>query len=82
MTSLNWKSYLDKFFDQVYNAWDKPTEPQHDRYLKIQQKQYKELPIIEPDAVVDPRAVMVHVEYTPVAGWAVMASFWFEDVAD
>jgi hypothetical protein len=26
--------------------------------------------------------VMVHVEYASVAGWAVVASFWLENVAD
>lgn len=34
----------------------------------IYQHQHKEFPIIEPNTIVDPRTVVVHIQYTPVAG--------------
>lgn len=47
----------------------------------INQEENKVLPVPKADAVVDPRAVMVHVEHASVASGAVMASLRLEDIA-
>ena len=50
-------------------------------YQDVNQEQDEEFSIPKADAVVYPGAMMVHVEHASVAGGAVMASFWLEDVA-
>lgn len=45
------------------------------------EEQKEELAVPESHAVVYPRTMMIHVEYTPITGRAVMASLGLEDVA-
>lgn len=47
----------------------------------IYEQQHKEFAVPESNAVVDPGAVMVHVQDTPITGRAVMASLRLENVA-
>lgn len=47
----------------------------------VDEKENEEFAVPESDAVVDPGAVMVHVEDAAVARRAVMAPFWLKDVA-
>ena len=47
----------------------------------VDEKEDEEFAIPETDAVVDPRAVVIHVEDTPVAATAVMAPLWLENIA-
>jgi hypothetical protein len=47
----------------------------------VDQKKHEKLPVPESNAIVNPRAVMVHIEDTPIASRAVMAAFGLENVA-
>lgn len=47
----------------------------------VDEQQQKVLAVPETNAVVDPGAVVVHVQHAPIASRAVVASLWFEDVA-
>ena len=47
----------------------------------VDEKKYEELAIPEANAIVDPRAVMVHVENAAIARGTMMATLGFEDVA-
>lgn len=49
---------------------------------EVEQELHEELPVVEANAVIDPRTVMVHIEHTDVADWAVMASLRLEGVTD
>jgi hypothetical protein len=50
-------------------------------YEHVDQQQDEELTVPKADAVVDPRAVVVHVQHATVARRAVMAPLWFKDIA-
>jgi len=49
--------------------------------IHIQQQLNEEFSIVETNTVVDPRAVMVHVENASIADTAVMRSIWFPYIA-
>ena len=64
------------------NPWSEHRKDNEDGgQLDVDEKQQEVLTVPEADAVVDPRAVMVHVEHASVAGGAVMAPLGLEDVA-
>jgi hypothetical protein len=48
----------------------------------VEDEQEEELSVFKTDAVVDPRAVMIHIQDTSVADGAMVASFRFEYMAD
>jgi hypothetical protein len=50
-------------------------------HVHVEQEQQEVLPIPEADAVVDPGAVVVHVEHATIAGRTVVAPLWFENIA-
>ena len=58
--------------------WD-PIEIGHDE--NISQKQQEVLSIVEADAVVDPRTMMIHVQDALFTGWTVMTSFRLKKIA-
>ena len=51
------------------------------REKDVNEEQHEVLAVPEAHTVVDPRAVMVHVEHTSVAHRAVVTSLWLEHVA-
>jgi hypothetical protein len=51
------------------------------RQQHVDKQEQEVFPVPEAYAVVDPRAVMVHVQDTSIAGGAVMAPLWLEHVA-
>lgn len=59
-----------------------PYQGQRDGYQEIGDKEYKVLPIVEAYTIVDPGAMVVHVEYALVAFRAVVWSLRFEIVAN
>jgi hypothetical protein len=48
----------------------------------IEQEEQEEFPIIESDAVVQPRTMMIHIKHTSVAGGTMMGSLRLEDMAN
>ena len=49
--------------------------------MDVDEEQNEELAVPKADAVVNPWAVMVHIEHTPVARRAVMTPLWLKNVA-
>lgn len=52
------------------------------RQDSICKQEQEELSVIETYTIIQPWAMMVHIQYTPIASRAMMASFGFENVAD
>lgn len=59
-----------------------PYQGQRNGYQEICDKEYKVLPIVEADTIVNPRAVVVHVENALVAFRTVVWSLGFKIVAN
>ncbi len=53
--------YIDAVSNYRYNSEGHTSKWNDHAHHKIEQNQQKELPIIEPHAVIDPRAVVVHI---------------------
>ena len=53
-----------------------------DQDVPINQQQQEELPVPKPDAIIDPRAVVVHIQHAPVASRAVMAPVRLKNIAN
>lgn len=47
----------------------------------VEQHLEKEFPVVEAYTVIDPGAVVVHVQYASITSRAMMTSFWLKDVA-
>ena len=61
---------------------NKPKDRVDNRRHCVEEQEHKIFPILEANAVVNPGAMMIHVEHASVTDRAVMASFRLEHVTD
>jgi hypothetical protein len=59
----------------------KPDTARHGAEDDVEQHLEEELPVLEAHAIIDPRTVVVHVEYASITRRAVVASLRLEDMA-
>ena len=61
---------------------DGPKEPDNGDDECIYDEEHEGLPVLEPYAIIEPGAVVIHDQDTSLAGGAVVSTFWFEYLAD
>ena len=73
---------IDQHLDHLDHMRHGRDQSQEQSGPSVNQQQKEVLPIEEPDAVVQPRAVVIHAQHAPPAGRAMVASFRLESVAN
>lgn len=72
------------YYDDCYQAPDKSwSEIAHNRDFEkngICEEKQKELSVVKTNAIVEPRAMVIHVKNASITNRAMMASFWLENM--
>lgn len=61
--------------------WDRGGYNNEQATVNIEQELYEKLPVVKADAIVDPRAMMVHVKYAAIADTAMVSAIWLPNIA-